>query len=86
MWKKIMACLINRKGEIKMNYSNCKECKCFDCATAKDSGGNCGHCDDCKGGECIIKECTANPGYEKIPEQEATPLSEIKAHRRSAVK
>ena len=74
-----MACLINRKGENKMS-SNCKECKCFDCATAKDSGGNCGHCDDCKGSEGIIKECTANPASEKIPELEATPLSGIKAH------
>lgn len=71
-----------------MDCSNCKECKCFDCATAKDSGGDCDHCEKCKCGELHISICPNNPGsdYKQIPEQEATPLSEIKAHRKAARK
>lgn len=35
----------------------CKECKCYDCGSAKDSGGKCEHCEKCKAGEEKLTEC-----------------------------
>ena len=42
----------------------CKECACFNCATAKDTKGECGHCEECKAGEAKIETCVTGS---KIP-------------------
>jgi hypothetical protein len=31
----------------KEGNKSCKDCGCFNCATAKDSGGTCINCDEC---------------------------------------
>lgn len=49
-----------------MEFEKCKGCKCYDCATAKDSGGSCDHCEKCIKGESKITECSNDPGYTKI--------------------
>lgn len=42
----------------------CKDCSCFDCATAKDSGGECMHCENCIRGEEHISECNEHTSIE----------------------
>lgn len=43
---------------------DCKTCVCYNCATAKDTKGECNHCEECKAGEAKIETCVTGS---KIP-------------------
>ena len=42
----------------------CKDCKCYNCGSAKDSGGTCVKCEECKKGENHITECNDHTSLE----------------------
>lgn len=36
---------------------DCKTCRCYGCNNAKDTAGECTHCEECKAGEAHVESC-----------------------------